>query len=130
MAPVKTYVRPMAGWWRRDPYFTRYMIREASSVFLAVYAIILLVGLYRLTQGREAYEAWSAALTHPISIFFHVLAFLTVGYHAYTWWKVSAKTAPDLRVGGRAVPDSLIAAGGWIAALGASIVDSVIVGWM
>ena len=130
MAQAKTYVRPMDGWWRRNPFFTRYMIREASSVFLAGYAIILLVGLLRLSQGREAYEAWTAALANPISILFHVLAFLTVGYHAYTWWKVSAKTAPDLRVGGRAVPDICIASGGWMAALGASILVYVIVGWM
>jgi fumarate reductase subunit C len=130
MAQVKTYVRPMGGWWRRDPYFTRYMIREASSVFLAIYAIVLLVGLLRLTQGQEAYEAWSAALATPVSIIFHVAALLVVGYHAYTWWMVSPKTAPDLHVGGRPVPDTLIAAGGWIAALGASILVYVIVGWM
>ena len=57
---VRSYVRPMHGWWRRDPYFKRYMIREGSSVFLASYALILLVGLLRLTQGEEAYEAWRA----------------------------------------------------------------------
>ena len=54
MAEVKTYVRPMGGWWRRNPYFVRYMIREGSSVFLAIYAVILLVGLWRLTQGAAA----------------------------------------------------------------------------
>ena len=56
MAQVRTYVRPMAGWWRRNPYFVRYMIREGSSVFLAIYTLILLVGLYRLTQGQAAWE--------------------------------------------------------------------------
>ena len=68
MAQVKTYVRPMAGWWRRNPYFVRYMIREGSSVFLAIYTIILLVGLYRLTQGQAAWEGWLAAMTRPISL--------------------------------------------------------------
>ena len=58
MATVKTYVRPMQGWWRRNPYFVRYMIREGSSVFLAIYAVILLLGLYRLTQGEVAWDAW------------------------------------------------------------------------
>ena len=32
----------------------RYMIREGSSVFLAIYTVILLVGLFRLTQGEAA----------------------------------------------------------------------------
>ena len=127
---VRTYVRPMRGWWRRNPYFTRYMIREASAVFLAAYAIVLLVGLLRLSQGEAAYEGWRAALAHPASILFHWVALLMVGYHAYTWWKVSPKTAPDLRVGGRPVPDIVIAAGGWAATLGVSILIYLAVGWL
>ena len=127
MARIKPYVRPMQGWWRKNPYYLRYMIREASSVFLAIYAIILLVGLYRLTQGEAAYEAWRAALTRPVSLVFHWLALATVGYHAYTWWRVSPKTAPDLRIGGRPVPELAIAAGGWLATLGASVVVYLLV---
>jgi fumarate reductase subunit C len=130
MAKVRTYVRPMAGWWRRNPYFVRYMIRESSSVFLAIYAVILLVGLLRLTQGEAAYDAWRAALTSPVSIVFHWLALLTVGYHAYTWWQVAPKTAPDIRIAGKAIPELVITGGGWLATLGASILIYVIVRWM
>ena len=130
MAQVKSYVRPMAGWWRRNPYFVRYMIREGSSVFLAIYTVILLVGLYRLTQGEAAYEAWREALASPVSAVFHWLALLTVGYHAYTWWKVAPKTAPDLRIGGRPLPEMVITGGGLLATIGASILVYVIVRWM
>ena len=38
---------------------------------------------------------------------------LTVGYHAYTWWKVAPKTAPDLRFGGKPLPEPVITGGGW-----------------
>jgi len=130
MAQVKTYVRPMRGWWRRNPYFVRYMIREGSSVFLAIYALILLVGLWRLSQGQAAWDAWRAALTSPISLLFHWLALLTVGYHAYTWWKVAPKTAPDLRLAGRPLPEMVITGGGWLATLGASALIYIIVRWM
>jgi len=130
MARVKTFVRPMDGWWRKNPYFVRYMIREASSVFLAIYAVILLVGLLRLTQGEVAYEAWRTALTSPASIFFHWLALLTVGYHAFTWWKVAPKTAPDILIAGRPIPEILITGGGWLATIGASILVYIIVRWM
>jgi fumarate reductase subunit C len=130
MARVKTFVRPMEGWWRKNPYFVRYMIREGSSVFLAIYALILLVGLLRLSQGEAAYDGWRMALTHPISIVFHWLALLTVGYHAYTWWMVAPKTAPDIRIAGRAIPEMLISAGGLLATIGASIVVYIIVRWM
>jgi fumarate reductase subunit C len=130
MARVKTYVRPMQGWWRRNPYYVRYMIREGSSVFLGIYALILLVGLLRLMQGKAAYDGWLAALASPGSIAFHWLALLTVGYHAYTWWKVAPKTAPDLRVAGRPVPELVITAGGWLATLGTSALVYIIVRWM
>lgn len=130
MAKIKTYVRPMAGWWRKDPYFVRYMIRESSSVFLAIYAVILLVGLLRLSQGEAAWDAWRAALTSPGSIVFHWVALLTVSYHAYTWWKVAPKTAPDIRIAGRALPQMVITASGWLATIGASVLIYIIVRWM
>ncbi len=130
MAQVKTYVRPMQGWWRRNPYFVRYMIREASSVFLAIYAIVLLTGLLRLSQGEAAWEAWRAALTSLPSLVFHWLALLTVSYHAYTWWKVAPKTAPDIRIAGRPLPELAITGGGVVATIGTSILVYIIVRWV
>ena len=130
MARVKTFIRPMEGWWRKNPFFVRYMIREGSSVFLSIYAVILLVGLLRLTQGEAAYDAWRVAVASPLSLLFHWLALLTVGYHAYTWWKVSPKTAPDIFIAGRPIPELVISGGGWLATIGASILVYIIVRWM
>ena len=62
MSARRPYVRSMDGWWRRDPFFVRYMIREATAVFVAAYALVLLFGLVRLSQGEVAYEAWLEAL--------------------------------------------------------------------
>jgi len=130
MAQVRTYVRPMAGWWRRNPYFVRYMIREGSSVFLAVYAFILLAGLFRLTQGQAAWDAWRAALASPVSLVFHWFALLVVSYHAYTWWKVAPKTAPDLRWRNRPLPEPVITFGGLAATIGASVLIYILVRWL
>ena len=129
MSANKAYVRSMDGWWRRNPFFMRYMVREASAVFLAVYAVILLFGVFRLAQGAAAYNAWFAALTHPLAILFHWVALLTVGYHAYTWWKVMPKTMPMLHVGGRRVPEIALSAVGWAATIGASVVVYALVRW-
>ena len=130
MSARKPYVRSMDGWWRRNPYFMRYMVREASAVFLAVYAVILLVGLFRLSQGQAAYDAWLAALTSPLSMVFHWIALLTVCYHSYTWWKVMPKTLPMLHVGGRRVPEITLSAVGWVAWLAASLIVYALVRWM
>ncbi|MEK7875365.1 MAG: fumarate reductase subunit C [Pseudomonadota bacterium] len=127
MSARKPYVRSMDGWWRKNPYFTRYMVREASAVFLAVYAVILLIGVFRLSQGAAAYGAWLAALTNPLAIVFHGIALLAVAYHAYTWWKVMPKTMPMLHVGGRRIPEIALSAVGWAATLAASLVVYMLV---
>ncbi|MGH8519033.1 MAG: fumarate reductase subunit C [Panacagrimonas sp.] len=100
----------MAGWWRRNPFYLWYMLREASCVFITLYALVLLWGLARLAQGRGAYEAWLASLSSPGAILFHAVAFALVLYHAWTWFKVMPRTMPFLRIGGRRVPDGLIVA--------------------
>ncbi len=122
MSARKPYVRSMDGWWRKNPFFMRYMAREASAVFLAIYAVILLTGLLRLSQGPAAYEAWLAALTNPLVIVFHCVALLAVAYHAYTWWKVMPKTMPMLHVGGRRIPEITLSTVGWAAWLAASLI--------
>ena len=50
------YVRPMQGWWRRDPFFVRYMVRELTAVAVLAYAIVLAVGIVRLAQGEAAWN--------------------------------------------------------------------------
>jgi fumarate reductase subunit C len=122
MSARNSYTRSMDGWWRKNPYYVRYMLREGSAVFLAIYALVLLAGLFCLSQGAAAYGAWIAALTDPLAIVFHWLALLAVGYHAYTWWKVSPKTLPTIRVAGRRVPEIAISAGGWAGTLAVSAI--------
>jgi len=80
------------------------------------------VGVFRLSQGAAAYDAWLAALRNPLAIFFHGIALLAVGYHAYTWWKVMPKTLPMLHVGGRRIPEITLSAVGWAAWLAASLI--------
>lgn len=129
MAQPKTYMRPMAGWWRRNPFYLWYMAREASCLFITVYALVLLVGLWRLSQGPAAFEAWRAALAAPVSVAFHLVALVFVLYHAWTWFKIMPKTLPFVRVGGRRVSDRAIVVSGAITAVAASILLFAAVRW-
>jgi fumarate reductase subunit C len=129
MSVRRPYVRSMDGWWRRDPFFVRYMIREGSAVFLALYACVLLWGLWALARAQAAYEAWQAALAHPLMMLLHLVALVLVSYHAYTWWKVSPKTMPTLRMGGKAIAQSTISAVGWAAWIAVSIVVLALAAW-
>lgn len=107
---LKTHTRPMAGWWTKNPFYVLYMLREGSALFLAIYALVLLVGLARLAQGPAEYEAWRAALASPASVAFHLLAAALVAYHSVTWFGVMPKTAPKLPFDPR-----LVTWGGWAA---------------
>jgi hypothetical protein len=42
----------MTGWWKRDPFFVRYMAREATAIFVYLYAIVLVAGLSALANGE------------------------------------------------------------------------------
>ena len=104
----RPYIRSMDSWWKRDPFFVRYMIMEATSVLVALYALILLVGLLRLSQGEEAYNGWLGALKSGPSIFFHILILLVFLYHLWSWFKVMPKTLPMIFVGGKKMPAETI----------------------
>jgi len=98
----------MAGWWTRDPYFIRYMAMEATSVLVAVYAVILLVGLARLSQGEAAYNGWLDALKSPWSVGLHVLILLVFAYHTWSWFKIMPKTLPTITLGATKLPQPAI----------------------
>ena len=112
----------MRGWWLRRPQHLRYMLREGSALFLVVYALVLLVGLLRLGQGEVAFNAWRAALGHPLAVAWHLLALVLVLYHSITWFQVMPKTMPavPLRPGwitGGAIAAMLLLSAGLLAAL-------------
>lgn len=121
MAIHRTYVRSMDGWWRRDPFFLRYMAREATSIFVVVYALILLAGVIRLSQGEAAFGEWLDGLASPVSIAFHVLLFAIFAYHTWSWFRIMPKTMPPVIVGGRRLADATISALGVAAAVVASL---------
>ena len=129
MAAPRTYTRTMNGWWRRNPFYVRYMVREASCVFIVAYALVLLAGLAQLAQDRAAYEAWLEGLSRPGPLAFHVITLVLVVYHAWTWFKVMPKTLPFVRFGGRRVPDGAIVAGAVAAGVASSLAVFLVVWW-
>ena len=112
----------MDGWWKRDPFFIRYMAREVTSLFVVLYAAILLVTLVRLGQGPASFDAWVADLRSPISLFIHAVLLAVFLYHTLSWFQIMPKTMAPVIVGGRKVPGSAITAAGLAASLAASLI--------
>jgi len=102
------YLRPIRGWWKRDRYYIRYLAMEATSILIALYALILLFGLLRLGQGEAAFNGWLETLASPPSVALHVLLLLIFAYHSYSWFKVMPKTLPTIYWRGSKLPQPVI----------------------
>ncbi len=124
-APVqgrKPYVRPMTGWWKRDPFFVAYMWREATALGVAIYAVILAWGMVRLAQGEAAWNGWLEALKSPWSLLLHLVLLVAFIVHAKSWFDIMPKTMPMMFSGGKRVEQAAITRVGYIAAIVVAIV--------
>ena len=121
MSKRKPYVRSMDGWWKKNPYYVEYMIHEGTALFVAAYAITLLVGLVRLGQGEAAWNGWLEALKSPLSLVCHVALLVAIAYHAFTWFKLFPLTMPPIMVGGKRLEPGVVVGSGWTAAIVAAL---------
>ena len=118
---------PRTRWFLRHPRYLRYMAREVTCIFIAIYTTILVVGLVRLAQGREAYEAFLTALASPVSIVFHLLALAFAVYHSFTWFNLAPKALP-MHIGDKTVAPAAIAVAHYVAWVALSVIVLVIAG--
>jgi len=117
MSAQRPYIRSTDGWWRDNPYYVRYMLREFSSLLVYAYGLVLLVGLVRLSQGEAAYDQWLEALRNPWALAFHGVMLLVLLYHTWSWFEIMPKTLPAIRLGGKRLSDGAINVIGLAAAL-------------
>jgi fumarate reductase subunit C len=111
MSKRKPYTRELpTDWWMKQLFYTKYMIREGSSVFITIYSLILAWGLLRLSQGEVAFNAWMASLQSPIAVIVHLIAFGLALYHTVTWFSLAPK-AVDLWIKGKRLDDKDIVSG-------------------
>ena len=121
MAARRPYMRTMDGWWRRNAYFKKYMLREVTAFFVAGYALVLLAGVIRLSQGPVAFNEWLAGLGSRWSIGLHVILLVIFLYHTYSFFEIMPKTMPPVVVGGRKLSRAAVTNLGLAASAVASI---------
>jgi len=125
----RPYRRPMAGWWKRDPFFVRYMAREITAVAVAAYAVVLAVGVVRLSQGEAAWNGWLEALKSPLSLLLHLALLVCFVIHAQSWFEIMPKTMPMIFVGGERLKPQTITRTGWLAVAAVSVLVFVLALW-
>ncbi len=107
----KEYVRPMPStWWLQKKSYTLFMLREVTALFVAGYAIFLIVLVARAGQGEAVFTAFAQGLKSPLSIGLHLLVLLMSIYHSVTWFSATPKVLVFWR-GDERVSPSIVA--GW-----------------
>lgn len=96
-------------WWLQSPSYTRFVLRELTSVFVAIFALVYLWQLRALVGGPEAYAHFLARLETPPFLVLHAFTFLFVLCHAVTWFNLAPK-ALVVRLSGKRVPDRVVVA--------------------
>ena len=117
--------RMSTWWWMGQWHYLKFILREISSVFVAWFVVLLLLELRALGRGPQAYALFAQKLRAPWMLALNVVALFFVIFHAITWFSLAPQAMP-LRLGGRRVPDSLIAGANYAAWL----VVSLAVGWV
>ncbi len=130
MSARRPYMRPMKGWWRKNPWFIEYMIHEGTALFVAAYAFILLASLMALSEGEAAWNRWLDLLTQPLFIAAHLLILAAYLYHTWTWFNIMPRTLPPIIVNGTRVTAATITRTGLAVAVLSSAAVFAIACWI
>ena len=103
-------------WWARRRSYTFFMLRELSSVFVAVFVVELLFLVRAVAHGPSAYQGFLDTMANPAMIVLNVVALAFLLLHAVTFANLTPR-AMVVRLRGRRVPPRMILGGvylGWL----------------
>jgi len=112
-------------WWLGEWHYLKFILRELSSVAVAFFVIETLFMLSALHEGPEAYAHFQAVLRNPLVVLINIISFLFVVFHTITWFNLAPSAMP-VRMGGKKLPEALVAAPSYVA----WVVISAIVCWI
>jgi fumarate reductase subunit C len=105
-------------WWLGKLSYTKFITRELTSIAVGYAAIAILIEVWALSRGEDAYDRFVGWLQSPVGLILNTLILLALLFHTITWLNLAPK-ALTVRVGRRRVPENAVLAGhyvGWIAA--------------
>lgn len=106
-------------WWLGKLSYTRFIARELTSLAVAYAAVVLLIQIWFLARGPEAYDQFLNWLRHGPVVALHSVVLLTLLFHSATWFHLAPK-ALVFRWAGRRLPGVVVLLTHYIAWLGAS----------
>jgi fumarate reductase subunit C len=104
MSAPTTYRRPVSRlWWTKKRSYFLFAMRELSSIFVAWFAVFLIVMVFAIGRGETSYQRFLDWAASPIVVVVNVVALAFAVLHTVTWFVLTSQ-AMVVRLGGRRVP--------------------------
>lgn len=105
MSAPPTYRQPMSRlWWLKKRTYFLFVLRELSSIFVAWFAVFLMIMIFAIGRGEEAYRDFMNWAGSPVVIVINVVALAFVILHTVTWFALTPQAMVVRGPGSRQVP--------------------------
>ncbi|WP_434358192.1 fumarate reductase subunit FrdC [Parasalinivibrio latis] len=127
MSNRKPYVREMTRtWWKDNPFYRFYMVREATVLPLIFFTLSLTFGLGALVKGPEAWNSWLGFMSNPVVIVLNIVALAASLFHAQTFFSMMPQVVP-IRLKGKKLDKKIIVLAQWAAVAAITVVALILV---
>jgi len=116
--PVSTY------WWIGSWRYSLFILRELTSVAVAWSVVVILLLLRALLNGSEAYARFMHRMQSPLLLALNAIVFCFLLLHTITWFNLAPRAMP-VRMGGKRVPEVLVAAPNYVL----WVIASAVIAW-
>jgi fumarate reductase subunit C len=113
-------------WWLGRLVYTKFIVRELTSLAVGYTVLLLLVTGWLLGRGPEALEPFLAWTRTPWVVVWHGLVLVGLVVHSVTWLNLAPK-ALVIRLGRRRLSDPMVVTAHYAAWLAVSL---VVLWWM
>ena len=96
-------------WWLGQWQYLKFILRELSSVFVALVVVMTMLQVHALRGGPQAYARLQHQLQTPAAILVSLITLFFVLLHTITWFNLAPR-AMAVRVHGKRMPEWLVAA--------------------
>jgi len=109
------YRRPVSVfWWLEKRAYVVFVLRELTSVFVALVSVLTLLQVRAIVAGPEAHAALMARLASPPVTGLLLVTLAALVFHSISWFNLAPRAMP-VRLRGRRVPDVLVSGGNFAA---------------
>jgi fumarate reductase subunit C len=125
-AATRVYRRPMqAGWWTRNRHYFLYVVREFTSLPLALWLIWFLVEVQRAQRGPSGYSPHSS----NAFVVFSVICLVFALYHSVTFLSLAGSIL-RFKLFDKPVPSRLVVVSQFaIWAVASAVIAAVLIGF-